>query len=434
MNKTKRYAFFFWLAIGLILILNLLLWLYLNQVEERFTFNLKTRLLIENRSITRTVNEEYLTSIIPGQTNSLEYISVSQTLDDIRRQDSLQSILILTTEGEILVASPEIIGLQKESIRSDNEFFTRALKGNFITSDIQETGSEKFMSSYGPITDIYGKIIGVQIVEAKATYFTTVEKLRNRLLLFSIINLIVISIIAVFLFRIMNKAVEYQSTIKDHEHLVQLGTMGASVAHEIRNPLAIIEGSNELIRKKYGKKTKDEIFDYIPNETKRLSKIIDHFLAFARTPTINSKTFKLNQMISRLKIGILNTKHINIEFNSFDENITLVSDESLIEQAILNILSNAVDATDEYGSIKIIINETKQNVNIVINNSGPVISPDIKEQIFQPFFTTKEKGTGLGLAITKRSIELLKGKITVESNPETGTSFTIILPKRYKAT
>ena len=87
--------------------------------------------------------------------------------------------------------------------------------------------------------------------------------------------------------------------------------MSASVAHEIRNPLGIIEGSNELIRKKYGKE--DEIFDYIPIETKRLSAIIDNFLTFARSPQINKKPFKINQLISRLKIGTSYKKNLNIK-------------------------------------------------------------------------------------------------------------------------
>jgi len=428
MNNKNRYTIFFWLAIGIILTLNLLLWIYLNQVESKFASNLQERLMVENRSVSRNINGEYLSMIIPGETNSLEYISILQIMEDIRRQDSLQSIIILDPDGSILVSSPEIIGLQSESIQPDNNLYAFALEGSFVTSAIQQIENEQFMSSYGPIYDIYGTIIGVQIVEAKATYFKTMQKLKNQLLLFSILNIIVITIIALVLFRMINKTIKFQAMMKDQEHLAQLGTMGASVAHEIRNPLGIIEGSNELIRKKYGKKD-DEIFDYIPSETRRLSNIIDSFLTFARSPKINKKPFKMDDLISRLKVGTNEKKDIKINFPELKDNMSIYSDEGLLEQAILNVLKNAIEATGEKATITFEINSLKNNVNFTIHNDGPLITTETMNKIFKPFFTTKEQGTGLGLAITKRTIDLLGGTITAESNHRDGTTFTISLPK-----
>lgn len=427
MNNKRRYTFFFWLAIAVILTLNLLLWIYLNQVESKFTSSLQERLLVENRLISRIINDEYISMIIPGEKNSLEYVSILQTMEDIRRQDSLQSILILDPAGGILVSSPEIISLQNESIRSDNSLYAQALQGNFVTSDIQQIENEQFMSSYGPVYDIFGMVIGVQIVEAKATYFTTIENLRNQLLLFSIINFVVITIIAFLLFRMINKAIKFQSMIKDQEHLAQLGTMGASVAHEIRNPLGIIEGSNELIRKKYGKRD-DEIFNYIPSETKRLSNIIDSFLTFARSPKVNKKQFNIADLLSRLKVGINKRNDIEIEFPELKEDLSINSDENLLEQAILNILLNAIEAVEKKSIITMRIQTFKNNINFMIHNNGPAIPPEIMEQIFTPFFTTKEQGTGLGLAITKRTIDILGGSISVESSQNDGTTFTVSLP------
>lgn len=429
MKNKKTYSIFFWLAISLIVILNLLLWLYLNQVEEKFAANLKTRLLIENRSISRIINDDYLSAIIPGETNSLEYISLLQTLDDIRSQDSLQSIIIFTPEGEILISSPELIGVQKESIHTDRAYFIAATNGAYSTTNIQKIANEKFMSAYGPVTDIYNRSLGVLVIEVKATYFITIDNLRHQLILFSIINLSVIAIIALFLFRMINRAIQFQATIKDQEHLAQLGTMGASVAHEIRNPLGIIEGTNELIRKKYGTNN-DEIFDYIPNEINRLSEIIENFLAFARTPKVNIKSFKLAHLVSRLKLAISYEKKADIRFNIEDDKLEILSDENLLEQALLNILINAVEAVGSDGEINVSVLSLKNEIQIKIQNSGPIIKQETLSQIFQPFFTTKEKGTGLGLAISKRIIELLKGEIMGESNGTAGTTFTILLPKK----
>jgi signal transduction histidine kinase/heme exporter protein D len=428
MHNKRHYAFFFWLAIGIILILNLLLWIYLNQVESKFESNLQERLLSENRFISRVINDETLSMIIPGETNSIEYISILQTLESIRREDSLQSVLIMDRDGSILVASPEIISFQKESLRSDNALYTKAFEGGFITSEIQQIADEQFMSSYGPVYDIYGTVIAVQIIEAKATYFATIDTLRSQLILFSIINFIVITLIAFFLFRMINRAIRFQALIKDQEHLAQLGTMGASVAHELRNPLGIIEGSNELIRKKYGNKD-DEIFDYIPAETKRLTNIINSFLLFARSPKVNKKRFNVGDLLARLKVGLENKKGIRIDFTEIKNGLYIYSDSDLLEQAILNILSNAVDAVEDQSAIQFRIDSQKDKIIFSIQNKGPLIPPETKDKIFQPFFTTKEQGTGLGLAISKRTIELLDGTIDVESNLNEGTTFKIILPK-----
>jgi signal transduction histidine kinase len=428
MNTKKRYTLFFWLAIALILVLNLLLWIYLNQVEVKFASNLKERLVVENRSISRTLNDNYLSKIIPGESNSLEYISILQSLENIRSEDSLQSILILDPDGKILVSSPEILSLQNEFIRSDSTLYGQALLGNFVTSDMQQIAGERFMSSYGPVFDVFGMITGIQIVEAKATYFSTIETLRNQLLLFSIINFMVITIIAFILFRMIARTIQFQARIKDQEHLAQLGEMSANVAHEIRNPLGIIEGSNELIRKKYGRKD-DEIFDYIPIEVKRLTGIINTFLTFARTPKVHKKPFKLNDILSRLKVGLRKKKDINIIFPEAEKDMFINSDKNLLEQAILNILLNATEAVEGGATITVSVEQLKNNIMISIHNNGPAIPADIMEQIFKPFFTTKEQGTGLGLAITRRTIELLGGSISVKSGPSEGTTFTLDLPQ-----
>ena len=427
MNEKQRYTLIFWLAVCVILVLNLLLWIYLNQVESKFASNLQDKLLAENRFISRSINDEYLLRIIPGQTNSIEYISILQTLENIRREDSLQSVLILDPDGKILVSSPEIIHLQNESIRSDNHLYRQALDGNFVTSEIQQIDNERFMSSYGPVTDVFGITIGVQIVEAKATYFKAMKNLKSQLVLYSVITIIVIAIIALFLFRMTNKAITYQALIKDKEHLTQLGTMSASVAHELRNPLGIIEGSNELIRKKYGNKD-DEIFDYIPAETKRLSGIIDAFLSFARSPKVQKKDFPLSDLLSRLKVGLYNKKNVTVHFPEIEKDLIINSDEALLEQAILNILLNAIEAADNNSDINFSLRSQKENILFLVQNQGPVISKETIKEIFKPFFTTKEQGTGLGLAISKRSIELLGGTIRAESDKINGTTFEISIP------
>jgi len=339
---------------------------------------------------------------------------------------------LLSTQGEILGASPEILGIQKEISNNKNVHFNRARNNYYETSKLEQISGEWFMSSYGPVKDIDDQVVAILIIEAKATYFDTLNNLRNRLIIFSLINFLVITVIALFLFKMIDRAFKYQVTIKDHEHLVQLGTMAASVAHEIRNPLGIIEGSNELIKKKYGKED-DEIFDYIPGEVKRLTNIIESFLNFARTPNINRKDFSIEQLIDRIKIGINPQNKLIVENNSLDKNLNLFSDENLLEQAFLNIIKNAFEAGGDDTRVDFGIHEQKNKVQFSIKDNGQGIKEEELDKIFQPFFTTKEKGTGLGLAITKRIIEMLNGSIIVRSNRGQGSEFLITLPVNHKS-
>ncbi len=428
MNDPRtRYSIFFWIGILLILVLNLLLWIYVNQVGDKFASNLAIRLTSSNKSLGRLIDEELLDLIIPGETNSLEYFTIHENLEEIRRQDSLQSVLLLSTQGKILVASPEILALQNEISHTNNTLFDQAKNSIYETSELEQISGEWFMSSYGPVMDIDGQVAAILVIEAKATYFETLQNLRNRLLIFSLINLLVIAFIAIFLFRMIDRTFKYQATIKDHEHLVQLGTMGANVAHEIRNPLGIIEGSNELIKKKYGQ-ANDEIFDYIPAEIKRLTSIIESFLNFARTPNISESEFSIEQLITRIKIGIKPPSKIVVEINGPKKNLIMFSDENLLEQALLNIIKNAIEAGGKETNIIFDIHEQKNKVCFSIKDNGPGIEKEEMNKIFQPFFTTKEKGTGLGLAITKRIVEMLDGNIIVKSDVGAGSEFIIILP------
>ncbi|MCB9058700.1 MAG: hypothetical protein H6627_09045 [Calditrichae bacterium] len=426
-TSERKYTVFFWLGIIIILALNLLLWLYVNQVEDRFANELKVRLISSNRYIGRIIDNELLNRIIPGERNSLEYISIQQQIETIRRQDTLQSILLLSADGSILVSSPELLSIQKEVSRRTNSNFITALNGRFNASDPEQINESWYMSAYGPILDLDGFVAGVLIVEAKAAYFSTLDQLRNSLIIFSIINIIVISAIAVFLFRQINKSLQYSVTLRDQEHLVQLGTMAASVAHEIRNPLGIISGSNELIKKKYGKNN-DEIFNFIPAEIARLSQLIENFLAFSRTPKIQKTEFLISTLFERIKIGLVTQTVIDFATAPKLSKDKIFADFNILEQAILNVLQNAIEVSPVNERITVKASKSR-NLIIEISDHGPGIDKSILKDVFQPFFTTKEKGTGLGLAITKRLVELSGGNIDVKGNTPNGTVFILTIPQ-----
>jgi signal transduction histidine kinase len=204
--------------------------------------------------------------------------------------------------------------------------------------------------------------------------------------------------------------------------------MAASVAHEIRNPLGIIKGANSLIEKKYGSK-QDELFSYIPVELDRLNKLIEDFLSFARTRDIKLEPVILRELLSKLQIGFSEYNNFQIHLKTLNELPVLTTDGDALEQILLNIIKNSVQACSENGEITIeCVSESKKRLLLIISDNGPGIPADIVDRIFDPFFTTREEGSGLGLAISKRLIEQIGGEIFVKSNPDRGTTVTIAIP------
>jgi len=433
-DKSRSYIFFFWIGFLIVLFMNILVWLYLNQVESQFRNGLQERLQDSNQILGRLVsryNQDInIETLLPGDRSSLAYFYFQQPLEDIRLQTHLQSIRLLSTHGEILIASPEQISQQKTSSVAQRAEFKAAMQGTTVVSAVEEYAGEKFMSAFTPIKNDDGFIVAVLVSEAKADYFTVLTQLRKRIFTFSLLSFVVILFTAFFLFRMIRRSMQYQVEIRDQEHLVQLGTMAATVAHELRNPLGIIGGAGDLIKKKYGRDDDDEIFRYISDEVQRLNRLIDDLLRISRTPQLQIAELNVEELAQRLTMSFDESDRKRLVVNIAPLKRTFHSDANLLEQALLNVLRNAAEATNNNERIYLSFTQaSKKILQITLRDQGPGIPPEIQHKIFDPFFTTKEKGSGLGLAaITRRIVTHLQGEITLTSQPGQGTVVQILLP------
>lgn len=441
MNKDhkrigRRFVLVFWSSFLIVIILNILVWLYLNQTEKQFESQLRDRLTnasqLMGRLISEYSNEFNIHLLLPGDESSAEYLFYHLMLENIRQQSNLQSLIIVSPQGEILVSSPKVLGNARILSLSHRSEFQQAVNGNISLTGIERYAGERFLTSFAPLQDMDGFILGILVIEVRAEYFETITNLRNQLLLFSVLNFLLVLIIAYFLFRMIRKTIFYEREIQEQEHLVQLGTMAASVAHELRNPLGIIEATNDLIRKKYGQND-DEVFQYIPEEIKRLSGLIDDFLTFARAPKLQIESFRIRTVTDWLMLNLTEEeqKRFSIEL---DENAeSFKSDKNLIQQILLNLVINALQATEKDGHVSCIIQKQgRRQFEVLIKDDGTGIKPENIDKIFTPFFTTREKGTGLGLAITNRLISHLQGTIEVSSVDGQGTTVKLFFPELNK--
>jgi PAS domain S-box-containing protein len=233
--------------------------------------------------------------------------------------------------------------------------------------------------------------------------------------------------------RDITKDINLQRVMMQQEKLASIGRLSAGVAHEINNPLTTILTTAMLIQEDID--PDDSMYrelETIANETLRCRKIVTSLLDFARQTKPAKKKNNINDIVIE---SILLTKKqatfkdVTIEHQLAEDIPVICVDKGQLQQALINLLLNAIEATDSSGKV---IATTRlhqdQAAEITISDTGEGISEDKLNNIFDPFFTTKEGGTGLGLAITHGIIEQHGGTIDVQSQPGRGTVFKIRFP------
>ncbi|MGC2476908.1 MAG: ATP-binding protein [Candidatus Sulfotelmatobacter sp.] len=243
-----------------------------------------------------------------------------------------------------------------------------------------------------------------------------------------------------------------QAEARRSERLAALGQLSAGLAHEIRNPLGVIKGSAEMLTQKLADSNPlaTELAGYISTETNRLSALVTRFLDFARPLHADLTPTDISAVLDRALNDVAQFwkgAPVRVE-KEYQPNLPLVPlDEGLCEQAFLNIIQNAYDAmgAEGGGTLRVTAGKSMRNlrdgsdtegVEIRIADTGPGIPAELREQIFNPFVTTKKSGVGLGLSIVSKIIDGHHGSIRVEASKDgaaqgsknSGACFVIFLP------
>jgi signal transduction histidine kinase len=210
------------------------------------------------------------------------------------------------------------------------------------------------------------------------------------------------------------------------EKLTAIGELAARIAHDLRNPLSVIKNICQIMKLQYTS-TDPKIqnnFARMENAIDRMSHQIDDVLNFIRTTPLHKKIISLRDTIAKSLEELEVPHNISINMPANDEKINC--DEQKIRTVFTNILLNAIQSLEGYGTISIKISGQTKFVKIEISDSGPGIQEENLPKIFDPLFTTKQTGTGLGLSTCKNIVEQHGGSIAVKNNP---TTFTVTLPR-----
>jgi len=242
----------------------------------------------------------------------------------------------------------------------------------------------------------------------------------------------------ILIFQDITKLMEMEDQVRMKERLATVGSLAAGIAHEIRNPLASLSGSIQVLQGELALQGDNkQLMDIVVRETDRLNTIIMEFLEYARLKNAQNDYIELSPVLDETIMLLKNCRDCsgNIRItHQVDPHAVIKGDSQRIRQVFWNLLINACQAMPQGGEITVTAkpvsgaDEDTDWCEITITDTGQGITHEDRDRIFNPFFTTKNGGTGLGLSIVYRIIEDHQGTIAVDSAPGKGTQFIIRLP------
>jgi two-component system sensor histidine kinase PilS (NtrC family) len=243
------------------------------------------------------------------------------------------------------------------------------------------------------------------------------------------------------IFQDLTQIRDLEEQMRRREWLATLGEMSAGMAHEIRNPLAALAGSMQILRKDLqADESNRHLMDIAIRETSRLDSIITEFLLYARPPALNLKEYDVNVVLADTLDLIRHEaqSHMNIVIMTYPGPgvMTAQIDPDQIKQVFWNLATNAFEAMSTGGQLTISTSRRRvgsgersgEVIEVLFQDTGEGIKKETLDKIFLPFFTTKKRGSGLGLAAVHRIVDLHGGWIRVDSQEDKGSQFSVCLP------
>jgi signal transduction histidine kinase len=239
--------------------------------------------------------------------------------------------------------------------------------------------------------------------------------------------------------RMMREVFQHRQEVLQSERLASLGTALAGIAHELNNPLSNVSTSAEILREeneRAGAAERRELIEQIVSQTDRATEIIRTVLDFTREPRVDRRATSLLSAVrgALILVQARIPSHVAVEVD-VPADLEAPADKTQLEQAFVNVLTNAVDALAEKGAggaIRITGRRLDGEAELVFRDTGAGMSKEIVARVFDPFFTTKDvgHGTGLGLYLTHQIVAQHGGALRVESTPGEGTAVHVVLPLR----
>jgi len=457
--------YFSFTSLAVILVFTLILsWLISNNAREVMLEQNEEYSLLLAENINQQVFRRFVLPAViryggialrkPEQFELLDTIirNVTQGLriDSVTIYDSSRNIISYSTIAD-LVGQKDMGGEEYEKALEGSANSRLSYSGSIFSLLHLAKGVTCELRTYIPFRQVRDSgeegdlIMGViEIKTDLSRNYSNIIKFQGRIIILSVV---IMGILFLVLRHIVSRAGEkiekraqeskkLEEKLNQAERLAHLGTMVATVSHEIKSPLGIVRSTAEVLEKRIEKIApgNEHLAKIVIDETIRLNNIVVEFLDFAKPQVPNLEAWRLNQIVRKVLDFLgpeLKKQEVELVADLAPGLPDVRLDQSLFYRALLNILVNALQAMEEQGQLQITSKQAEdKNVELHIRDSGQGMTESKCKQIFEPFFTDKNKGTGLGLAITKNILDGHGAEISVESVVGEGTTFTITLPSK----
>lgn len=302
---------------------------------------------------------------------------------------------------------------------------------------IENTNQIPILSVSEEANEQANRTVKYPLAELPWNVVVTADELDNN---HSIPLTLMIGIVAVVLLHVLFLLIKYmmlkrqtrlERVQQEAQKLELVGTLAASTAHEIRNPLTGIKGLVQLLHEKSTCPEDELYFSVIDKEIARINQIVSELLILGKPTVQHLQTADLKEIIHDVNPLIRSEANLySVEYNVVlpEEPIFVSLHVDRMKQVLLNLAKNAFEAMNHTGQLNITVLKETSHCHIMIKDTGPGIKKEDLDLIFKPFYTSKEDGTGLGLVVCKRIIESFGGSIEIASEPGEGTLVTITLP------
>ena len=420
---------------------------------------------------------DLLIALQPGDEDSRTYRHAQDQLRSVLQAAQLRRLAVFSTQGMAICDTADApIGSPLPDLARDRLELEQVWRGESTASRVLFRGPDgrNYKSGYAPLR-LGGTVVAGIVAEGDARFFSVLSSLGRRLiwvgglgaLLVALASLLVAASISRPLRRLVSAAQriasgdlatpvedargaaaarsrdevsflarafeEMRRALEDRDRQLQM--MLAGIAHEVRNPLGGIELFAGLLSESLsGNEETLTHVKRIQQELAYLKRVVDDFLDYAKSPRLVVEELGPRQLLEEavaLLRPALEAKQIHAEIAA-DAALRVRGDRSQLHQALLNLLQNAIQASPPGGTIRLESVISGNQVLLRIDDGGPGVPPNRREEIFAPFFTTHQQGTGLGLAFVKKIAVAHAGTITVGNSPLGGARFELGLPSLLK--
>jgi len=436
MNKIINRKFIIFsisLIFVLIIGLNIITFSFLKNHEKNLNKNFYNQLELLSIYWKNIFITDELETIEPGMEFNSIPIYYQNLLIQLNRNLPLQDVKLLNIHQEVLVDYNPVykIGTKIviDPIYWKNAFEDYERPGIYTHSSYDPP----HVTVLVPLLNSLDEIKAVLYLKIQPEFLQNIKYFKQFIyfyIYFTLFLSIIFAIAVIFLF------IKYSNIIEEQNHkerLIQLGQLVATVAHEIRNPLGIMKGSTNILKKKSENEENKKLVNYIEEEINRLNGLINQFLQFVKVPKLESQKLDINNILEEI-LSKYEEKYPDINFIKQITDRNISGDKNSLIQVLMNIINNATHAVSnqeiEKKVIKITNVNDKKNFILIIENNGPLIPNKTLNKIFEPFFSTKEQGSGLGLPICKILMQAMDGDILIDNLTEkNGVKTSLVLRK-----